>query len=394
MPEYFLGVDGGQSSTTAIIGDENGRVVGIGTRRTVQSRGRSRKGRAKFVARLQSSLQAACAQAGLNAASVRFTSACLGFSGGPADKESILAEILASDRTLVTDDAFIALAGATAGEPGLVVIAGTGSIAFGRNAGGRTARAGGWGYIFGDEGGGFWIARQAIRAALRFEEGWGVPTSLRARLLDAVIAQNARVRNMNDLLHRCYTPEFPRPRIAEPFHIGQPCRRERRSGGSGNPGYRGPRTGFVGGCRARTIVRNRGPGTDYLLRRRIRQPDSSSPFPPPDCVRGRYPGDASGFFHRRASRWSITRGLSRGKSARRPTGFPVPPLLKYFSCPDQPFSCTPTRVRFLESWVWIIDKSREGKLYQWLGLGETKKRLKWRALRVPHFPGPRSMRLL
>jgi N-acetylglucosamine kinase-like BadF-type ATPase len=109
----------------------------------------------------------------------------------------------------VTDDALIALAGATAGEPGLVVIAGTGSIAFGRNLEGRTARAGGWGYLFGDEGGAFWIARQAIRAARRWEEDWGLPTSLRARLLDATGA-----RNINDLLHRCYTPEFPRPRVA------------------------------------------------------------------------------------------------------------------------------------------------------------------------------------
>ncbi len=135
-----------------------------------------RVGGAGQVRRRYTVVRAGCLrEAGLDAASVRFTSACLGFSGGPADKESILAEILASDRTLVTDDAFIALAGATAGEPGLVVIAGTGSIAFGRNAAGRTARAGGWGYLFGDEGGGFWIARQAIRAALSFEEGWGVP---------------------------------------------------------------------------------------------------------------------------------------------------------------------------------------------------------------------------
>jgi N-acetylglucosamine kinase-like BadF-type ATPase len=153
-------------------------------------------------------------QAGLDPVSVRFASACLGFSGGPGDKQSILDEILASDRTLVTDDAFIALAGATAGTPGLVVIAGTGSIALGRNAykdnsGDRTARAGGWGYLFGDEGGGFWIARQALRAALGWEEGWGLPTSLRARLLDCTGA-----RNMNDLLHRCYTAEFPRPRVA------------------------------------------------------------------------------------------------------------------------------------------------------------------------------------
>jgi N-acetylglucosamine kinase-like BadF-type ATPase len=208
MARYFLGVDGGQSSTTALIGDETGRVAGMGRGGPCNHVGAS-EGRAKFVAAIQSSLRAACSQAGLDAATIRFTSACLGLSGGPADKESILREILASDRTVVTDDALIALAGATAGEPGIVVIAGTGSIALGRNASGRTARAGGWGYLFGDEGGGFWIARQALRAALSWEEGWGVPTSLRGRLLDFT-----STRNINDLLHRCYTPEFPRPRVA------------------------------------------------------------------------------------------------------------------------------------------------------------------------------------
>jgi N-acetylglucosamine kinase-like BadF-type ATPase len=208
MPRYYLGVDGGQSSTTAVIGDETGRIMGIGRGGPSDHVG-APEGRTKFVAAIQSSVGAACAQAGLITEHVRFASACLGLSGGPAGKESILKEILQSDRILVTDDAWIALAGATAGEPGVVVIAGTGSIAFGRNSMGRTARAGGWGYLFGDEGGAFWIARQAMRASLRWEEGWGVPTSLRARLLDAT-----GTRNINDLLHRCYTPEFPRPRVA------------------------------------------------------------------------------------------------------------------------------------------------------------------------------------
>jgi N-acetylglucosamine kinase-like BadF-type ATPase len=213
VPEYFLGVDGGQSSTTAVIGDETGRVVGVGHGGPSNHVGAA-EGRAKLVGAIQSSLREACAQAGLDAESVKFTSACLGFSGGPADKESILAEILRSDRILVADDALIALAGATAGEAGLVVIAGTGSIAFGRNSEGRTARAGGWGYLFGDEGGAFWIARQALRAALRWEEGWGVPTALRGILLNFMISRNVPMRNMNDLLHRCYTAEFPRSRVA------------------------------------------------------------------------------------------------------------------------------------------------------------------------------------
>jgi N-acetylglucosamine kinase-like BadF-type ATPase len=208
MPNYFLGVDGGQSSTYALIGDASGRVRGAG-RGGPSNHVAASEGRAKFTAAMQSCLEAACASAGLDLASIRFTSACLGFSGGPADKEAILREILTSDRTLVTDDALIALSGATAGEPGLIIIAGTGSIAFGRNGSGKTARAGGWGYIFGDEGGGFHIVRQALRAALRLEEGWGDPTSLRSAFLDETGA-----RDVNGLLHRFYTKEFARPRIA------------------------------------------------------------------------------------------------------------------------------------------------------------------------------------
>jgi N-acetylglucosamine kinase-like BadF-type ATPase len=205
--QYFLGVDGGQSSTTAIIGDESGRVLGVGLGGPSNHAGAA-EGRAKFVNAIRASVGAACMQAGLEAW-VRFSSSCLGLSGGPADKQLLLGQILASDRTLVTDDATIALSGALAGDPGIVVIAGTGSIAFGRNAQGRTARAGGWGYLFGDEGGAFWIVREAFRAALGWEEGWGSPTALRAILLDATGA-----RNMNDLMHRSYTPEYPRPRLA------------------------------------------------------------------------------------------------------------------------------------------------------------------------------------
>ena len=96
-----------------------------------------------------------------------------------------------------------------AANPGVVTIAGTGSIAFGRNAAGETARAGGWGFLFGDEGSGFDIARQALRAALRFEEGWGPQTSLRRALLDFAGAADA-----NELMHRLYTREWPKPRVA------------------------------------------------------------------------------------------------------------------------------------------------------------------------------------
>jgi N-acetylglucosamine kinase-like BadF-type ATPase len=201
-------VDGGQSGTTALIGDEAGRVVGTG-RGGPCNHAAATEGARKLERAVGDSVAEACAQAGLDARVVRFAAACFGMSGGPQDKQAILRRILPAEVVLVTDDAAIALAGATAGEPGVVIIAGTGSIAFGRTAAGPTARAGGWGYIFGDEGGAFDIVRQALRATLRAEEGWGPPTALLGALLDATGAPDA-----NGALHRFYTPDWPRSRVA------------------------------------------------------------------------------------------------------------------------------------------------------------------------------------
>lgn len=83
-------------------------------------------------------------------------------------------------RIAVGDDTDAALAGAFEGSPGIVVIAGTGSGAAGRDAAGRTARVGGHGYLLGDEGGGYWIGREAVRAAMRGADGTGPPTALTA----------------------------------------------------------------------------------------------------------------------------------------------------------------------------------------------------------------------
>jgi N-acetylglucosamine kinase-like BadF-type ATPase len=204
--KLFLGVDGGQSSTTALVGSDTGRIVGFGRGGPCNHVGAS-EGRAKFLEAIGGSIQLARRQSGVPRA--EFHSACLGFSGGPADKEALVRELLSARHLLVTDDALVALVGACAGDPGLVTIAGTGSIAYGRNAGGRTARAGGWGHIFGDEGGAFDIVRQALRAALRHEEGWGPETELLPILLAATGTANA-----NQLMHLWYTAEWPRSRVA------------------------------------------------------------------------------------------------------------------------------------------------------------------------------------
>jgi N-acetylglucosamine kinase-like BadF-type ATPase len=208
LNRYFLGIDGGQSSTTALIANENGQIVGQG-RGGPCNHASGDEGRRKFFNAVGSCVRQACEQAGLVPGEIQFESACLGLSGGAADKRQYSRELIRADRLEITHDAEIALTGAIAGEPGLIVIAGTGSMAFGRNARGRTARAGGWGYVFGDEGGGFDLTRQALRAALRMEEGWGPETTLRALLLASTGSSD-----INSLLHRFYTSDFTRPQIA------------------------------------------------------------------------------------------------------------------------------------------------------------------------------------
>jgi len=211
MSELFLGVDGGQSGTTALIGDAQGNIAGWGSAGPCNHVAGA-EAREKFLHAMRECLSHAAAQAGLPEPTGRghFKAACLGMSGGPADKAALLHELVDAEHLTVTHDAAIALAGALGGEPGIVTIAGTGSMAFGRNARGETARAGGWGYVFGDEGGAFDIARQAVRAVLREQEGWGGRTALTPALLET-----AGVRDADELLHLLYTPAWPRARVAE-----------------------------------------------------------------------------------------------------------------------------------------------------------------------------------
>ena len=204
----FLGIDGGQSSTTAVIGDESGRILGSGRGGPCNHVGAA-EGAQKFFQAVGGCLDAACSQAGLDRSGVVFERVCAGFSGGPGDKAEYLKQFVPARNQDVTTDAVIALAGATAGAPGMICIAGTGSIAYGRNAARRFARVGGWGYIFGDEGGAFDLTRQALRAMLRHEEGWGPETALR----DAFLSETG-ANDINDLMHRFYTAEFPKPRVA------------------------------------------------------------------------------------------------------------------------------------------------------------------------------------
>ena len=206
--DLYLGIDGGQTSTQALVGDSDGKVLGRGFAGPCNHVGAD-LGRSRLTEALERAVGDALLQAGGRWDETRFAGACFGMSGGPDDKREIIAELISADALEVTTDAHIALYGATGGEPGIIVIAGTGSIALGRDETRKVVRAGGWGYVFGDEGGAFDIVRRSLRAALRFEEGWGEPTELHGALLAETGASST-----NELLHWFYHDEWPRSRVA------------------------------------------------------------------------------------------------------------------------------------------------------------------------------------
>jgi N-acetylglucosamine kinase-like BadF-type ATPase len=167
---YFLGIDGGGSKTACLVGDGQS-VLGRG-----MSGGSNvvRAGEAQAREALYEAIGAACRDAGITPAKINQACAGVAGAGRPEVRErihSLLAGVLRCELEIV-GDMEIALEAAFGSGPGVVVIAGTGSIAYGRTSEGETARAGGWGFAVSDEGSGQWIGRMAAGAALRsFDQG-------------------------------------------------------------------------------------------------------------------------------------------------------------------------------------------------------------------------------
>ncbi|HEX6463152.1 MAG TPA: BadF/BadG/BcrA/BcrD ATPase family protein, partial [Vicinamibacterales bacterium] len=129
---------------------------------------------------------------------------CLGIAGVDRQEDAsvvraIMRRIGYKAKTLVVNDALVALEAGAPEHPGVVVIAGTGSIAYGRNGLNQAARAGGWGYVLGDEGSGYWIGRAALRAVLRAADRRGPSTRLTGLLLEYYGVAKAQ-----DLIHQVY----------------------------------------------------------------------------------------------------------------------------------------------------------------------------------------------
>jgi len=209
--DYFLGVDGGASSTICAVCTDDGAVLGIG-RGGPSNHILAPGGRARARQALGTALDAALRAARLGA--VEFRAAQFGMTGINADSsesralEEVVGETLAVGTVRVDNDALVALAGAFACGPGVVVAAGTGSIALGLDGTGSQARAGGWGYIFGDEGSGFGLGRAGVSAALHALDGSGPQTILTDRI-PLVMGMSVQAIPM-----AFYNGQIGRPRIA------------------------------------------------------------------------------------------------------------------------------------------------------------------------------------
>jgi N-acetylglucosamine kinase-like BadF-type ATPase len=186
----YLGVEGGGTRTTAWVCDERRRVLG---RATAGAANPVKVGSAAAKREILAAADRALAAAGGS----NLEAVCLGLAG--ADRAEIsnpllrwLRKRLPAAFHLVTTDAVIALEAARGRLPCIVLIAGTGSIACGRDADENVVRAGGWGSTFGDAGSGFDLGRQSVGAALRAVDGLGDPTSLLKTLPRALGLRDVR----------------------------------------------------------------------------------------------------------------------------------------------------------------------------------------------------------
>jgi N-acetylglucosamine kinase-like BadF-type ATPase len=183
-----LGIDCGGTSTRAAIADGDGNVLGLGisggsnpnecdSRNTVEH--------------IQQAVNAALQQASVNY--TQLSSAFVGMAGIGSEAEFAMANSLLDSAGLVASDVArgldhdlrIALAGGLAGQPGICLIAGTGSSCYGRNADGISWKAGGWGSLLDDGGSACGLGYAALRAAVRIADGRLPPSTLLSEVMTA-----------------------------------------------------------------------------------------------------------------------------------------------------------------------------------------------------------------
>src|SRR5262245_51738831 len=201
---YVLGIDAGGTKTVGLLADEDGQVL-------AEARG----GGANLQTHGELEVEKVFDQLMETLARERpIAAVCLGIAGvdRPAD-EAVIRDILRRlghrERARVVNDAVIALAAGAPDGVGVVVLAGTGSIAYGADGRGHTARAGGYGFLLADEGSGYWLGHQALRAVVRSLDGRGPATAL----VEITFAELG-IASVDDLIPRVYEKGLPKHRMA------------------------------------------------------------------------------------------------------------------------------------------------------------------------------------
>jgi len=203
---YVLGIDAGGTKTVCYLADLTGTVIGEGRGGGANLQTQGELEVEKVLHRV---IEDAIGDRALLPVAV-----CLGAAGvDRADDDRTVRAIMRRlgfrSHTLIVNDALVALVAGAGNEPGVVLIAGTGSIAYGVNQAGYAARSGGWGYVLGDEGSGYWIGRQALTAVVRAADGRGPRTRLTALMLE-----HFQLTQVAGLVRAVYDKGLRRPAVA------------------------------------------------------------------------------------------------------------------------------------------------------------------------------------
>jgi N-acetylglucosamine kinase-like BadF-type ATPase len=177
---HVLGIDAGGTKTVCLLADERGVILSEGRGPGANLHAAGELAVEKV---LHEVMEMAIGDRAIVPAAI-----CLGIAGVDREDEArtvrgIMRRIGYKSRVLVVNDALIALVAGAQDAPAIVIIAGTGSIVYGRNTNGVAARAGGWGHMIGDEGSGYWIGREALAAVMRASDGRGPATRLTREIL-------------------------------------------------------------------------------------------------------------------------------------------------------------------------------------------------------------------
>jgi N-acetylmuramic acid 6-phosphate etherase len=206
LTPLLLGIDGGGTGTDVLLAtlDESGNPRILGRGQAGPSNPRAIGFPACFAALEQAITGAFC---GARLAPCQVDAACLALAGAGRESERLELERWAISRSLAkhfqqVNDAEPVLAAGSREGWGIALIAGTGSLAYGKNRSGEMARAGGWGYLFGDEGSAYSIALAALRAVAAAIDGRGPQTALQSALMQAL-----QIESPAELIAKVYGDE-------------------------------------------------------------------------------------------------------------------------------------------------------------------------------------------